>query len=149
VDGMIHNTDVVKRVLTSLIDISSRKTTESHAITVMGSVMDRVSKHYDFLKHVEVKDTQFLEDIDSVSIMGDLNKVSPTEVGKALYAIIYTMNETLGKDAGYFFIKELSRDIGEDYYTIIKDMGVDLSLLQLETEVSRLERGILRTRKTS
>lgn len=146
---MLDNKDVMKRVLTSLIDISSRKTTESRAITVMGSVMDHVSKQYDFLKHVEVKDTQFLEDMDSVSVMADLNKISPTELGRALYAIIYTMNETLGKDAGYFFIKELSRDLGEDYHAIIKDMGVDLSLLQLETEVSRLERGLLRTRKTS
>ena len=139
----MENSKILRQVLEELIDISSRKTTEAHAVTVMGSLVDRLKKRYDFLKHVEVKDTRFLEDVDSVSIMTDVDTVSPTEVGKAIYSLIYLMNKSLGKDAGHFFIKELSRNIGDDFNNIIKDMGVDLSLMQLESQVTRMERGLL------
>ncbi len=60
---------------------------------------------------------------------------------------IVTMNEMLGKDAGHFFIKEMSRSIGDEYYSTMGDMGVDLSLMQLEYEVSEMEKRLLKTQK--
>jgi len=136
----MENSEVLKQILEELIDISSRKTTEIHAVTVIGLLMDRLKKRYNFLKHVDVKDTRFLEDVDSVSIMSEIDSISPNEIGKAIYSIIYLMNKSLGKEAGHFFIKELSRNIGDDYNTSIKNMGVDLSLMQLESQVTRMER---------
>ncbi len=59
------------------------------------------------------------------------------------------MNESLGKDAGHFFIKEISRNIGDDYQSTIRNMGVDLSLMQLEHEITEMEKRMTNTRKTS
>ena len=43
------------------------------------------------------------------------------------------MIESLGRDAGFYFIKEIAHRIGDDYYTTIRDnMGINLSLMQLE-----------------
>ena len=139
----MENSEILKQILEELIDISSRKTTEAHAVTVMGSLMEKLRKRYNFLEHVDVKDTRFLEDVDSVSVMSEIDKIPPNEIGKAIYSIIYLMYKSLGKDAGHFFIKELSRNIGDSYNTSIKNMGVDLSLMQLESQVTRMERRFL------
>ena len=136
----IENSEVVEHILKTLIDISSRKTTESHAILIMDSLMKKLEKRYDFLKHVEIKDTRFLEFYDPISVMTDIDVVESNEIGKALYDIIMTMNNELGKDAGHFFIKELGNNIGEMYHSMIEDMGIDLGLMQLEYEVSEMEK---------
>ena len=143
----MENSEVIKEVLTKMINISGRKTNKGHAVYIMDSSLKKLLNKYDFLKHVEIKDTRFLEDVDPVSVMTDLDSVPQIEVGKAINEIITTMNESLGKDAGYFFIKELSRNIKEDYQTPIKDMGVDLSLMQLEREVKELEKRMLSPQK--
>ena len=103
---------------------------------------------YACLKYVEVSDTRFLEDGAFITVMSDVNSISSNEVGKAIHAIIITMNEMMGRDAGHFFIKEISRNIGDEYYSTISDMGVDLSLMQLEHEVNEMEKRLLKARKT-
>ena len=143
----MENSEVIKEVLTKMINISGRKTNKGHAVYIMDSSLKKLLNKYDFLKHVEIKDTRFLEDVDPVSVMTDLDSVPQIEVGKAINEIITTMNESLGKDAGYFFIKELSRNIKDDYQTPIKNMGVDLSLMQLEREVKELEKRMLSPQK--
>lgn len=141
---MIENSEIMKKVLTTLINISGRKTTEGHALFVMDSLIKKLEGTYDFLKHVEVTDTRFIEDGVFINVMSDVNSVPSTEVGKAIHAIIVTMNEMLGRDAGHFFIKEISRSIGDRYYSTIEEMGVDLSLMQLEHEVSQMEKKLLK-----
>ena len=145
---MIENSEVMRTVLTTLINISGRKTTDGHAVFVMDSLIKKLEGTYDFLKHVEVSDTRFLEDSVFITVMSDVNAISPIDVGKAIHAIIVTMNEMLGRDAGHFFIKEISSSIGDEYYSTMGDMGVDLSLMQLEYEVSEMEKRLLKTRKT-
>jgi hypothetical protein len=145
---MIKNSEVMRKVLTTLINISGRKTTEGHAVFVMDSLIKKLEGNHDILKHVKVADTRFLEDSVFITVMSDLDSVSSTEVGKAIYAIIVSMDEMLGRDAGHFFMKEISRNIGDEYYSTISEMGVDLSLMQLEHEVKEMEKRILHTKKT-
>jgi hypothetical protein len=134
----VENSQVVKRVLQTLIDISGRKTTKGLAVIKMADLMKKLQNKYDFLKHVEIKDTRFIEFQDPISVMSDINNIESNTLGKALHDIIKDMNNSLGEDAGHFFIKELRRNIGEDFSTIIEDMGVDLGLMQLEFEVSQM-----------
>jgi hypothetical protein len=145
---MIENSEVIKKILTTLINISGRKTTDGHAYFIMDSLIKKLKGTYDCLKYIEVSDTRFLEDGAFISVMSDVDSMSSNEVGKAIQAIIVTMNDMMGRDAGHFFIKELSRSIGEEYYSRISDMGVDFSLMQLEHEVNEMEKRLLKTRKT-
>lgn len=143
-----ENSDVIRHVLRTLVNISGRKTTEGHAVSIMDSLIKELEEEYDFLKHVEIRDTRFLEDDYSVSVMSDVDFISPGEVGKAIHDIIISMNKTLGKNAGHFLIKELSRNIGDNYRSIMEDMGIDLGLMQLEHEVTELENRIMNKQKT-
>lgn len=145
--SQIENSEVIRKVLDKLIEISSRKTTGGYAISVMNSLIKKLEERYDFLRHIEIKDTRFSEDDNSITVMSDVDSVSPTEVGKAVHAIIFTMNRTLGKDAGHFFIRELLHNIGGEYHSTIKDMGVDLNLMQLEHEIDELEKRLFHERK--
>ena len=132
------NSEVVEHVLQALINISGRKTTKIQAISTMDDLIKKLQDKYNFLKHIEIKDTRFIENEEPVSVMSDIDGVKLNDVGKALYDIIKTMNSNLGKEAGYFFIKELKNNIGEDYYSTIEEMGLDFGVMQLEFEVNEM-----------
>ena len=134
----IENSNMIKLVLNSLINISSRKTSMSYAVSKVDDLIKKFQTKYDFLKNVNIKDTRFQEFEDPISVMSEINSVNSKELGNALYDIIKNMNITLGKDAGHFFIKELRNNIGTDYITKMEDIGLDLGLMQLEFEVSEM-----------
>jgi len=94
------------------------------------------------LRHIEIKDTRFSEEDTNIDVTPDIDSVPPAEIGKAISAIITTMNQSLGKNAGHFFIKEIQNSLGDEYYSTIKDMGVDLGLMQLEHEIIEWEKTI-------
>jgi len=134
----IEKSEVVRHVLQTLINISSRKTTQGHAVFTMSDLIKKLQTKYDFLKNVEIKDTRYVESEQPVSVISEINSVNSDQMGKALHEIIKNMNIALGKDAGHFFIKELRRNIGDEYSLQIENMGLDLGLMQLEDEVSRM-----------
>jgi hypothetical protein len=134
----VEKAELVKRVLQTLIDISGRKTTKGLAVIKITDLMKKLQNKYDFLKHVEIKDTRFIEFEDPISVMSDIDGVESNTLGRALHDIIKDMNTSLGEDAGHFFIKELRRNIGDNFNTIMEDMGVDLGLMQLEFEVNQM-----------
>lgn len=136
----IENAEIVRHVLQKLIDISGRKTTQGHAVIKIIKLISNLRIKYGFLKHVEIKDTRFLELDEPISVISGIDSVKSDDIGKALYDIIKTMNSDLGEDAGHFFIKELKNTIGDDYYTKMEELGLDLGLMQLEYEVDRMTR---------
>ena len=144
----IENSAVIKRVLQTLIHVSSRKTTDSNAFITLNTLIIQLKQKYDFLKNIEIKDIQYLEESNPITVMSAMNSVPPAEIGKALTAIISTMNQSLGKNAGHFFFKEIQRNLEEEYSSAITDMGVDLNLLQLESQVTQMEKDVTRMQKT-
>jgi len=140
----LEKSDVIKNLLNNLIDISGRKTTRGHAIFTLERVIKQLEDKYAFLTNVKIKDTRYIEDDDTISVMSDINVVNSSDMGLAIQDIITTMDTSLGEDAGHFFIKELRRNLSDEYVSSMDDMGVDLSLLQLEREVRNLEKSISR-----
>jgi hypothetical protein len=136
----IKNSEIVKEILQKLYDISSRKTTEIHAISTMDKSLDELEKKYNFLRSIEIKDTRFSEMEEPITVMTDIDNVKSNELGRAIYDIIKTMNNSLGEGAGHFFIKEFRNSLGEETNSLIEEMGIDLGLLQLEFEVEEMSR---------
>jgi hypothetical protein len=143
-----EKSDVMKNVLKTLVAISSRKTDLPFAIMTMEDLIKRLEVKYDFLKLVQINDDVYNEKTtDFISVMSGINTVSPTELGRALHAIIDSMNRRLGENAGHFFIKEIRNKLGDDYLSVMRDMGVDLGIMQLESEIARLEHDLAERRK--
>ena len=132
------NSDVVKYVLEKLIDISSRKTNSSHAVSTLQDLIKNLETRYNFLKNVEIKDYRFVEFSKPVTVMSAINGIKLIEVGKALSDIIKTMQLRLGDEAGHFFIKEFKNSLEGEFSTTIEEMGLDLGLMQLESEVNKM-----------
>lgn len=143
----MENDELLDKVLSSIVSLSRRKTTESHAVYVMDSVIEKLKQRHPFLEHIEIQDTTYLEEGKSITIMREVNSISKHEVARAIYEIISTMNTSLGKDAGYFFLKELSRMMGDMYMSEMKNIGVDLNLMQLEKQVKEMEQTIMKKKK--
>ena len=80
---------MVGKLLRTLLSVSGRKTTKSFAISTMSDLVKNLEEKYDFLKHVEVKNTLFVEDEDPIIVMSDINNINPTDIGPALSTIIF------------------------------------------------------------
>ena len=139
----IDNSQIVEKLLTTLLEISRRKTNEIHAFYTLETVINQLKDRYVFLKYIHLRDTLYSEDDDTITIVKDINKVEPNDIGDALQNILTTMYHSLGRDAGYFFIKEIQEALGEGYTSSMKNLGVDLNLLQLESEIEELEKTIM------
>ncbi|HWR27259.1 MAG TPA: hypothetical protein VN377_02355 [Candidatus Thermoplasmatota archaeon] len=147
---VLKKSEIMKNVLRTLISISSRKTDLPYTIMTMEDLIRRLETQYRFLKHIQINDDFYNEQSgDMISVMSDINTIPPNELGKALHSIIDSMNRSLGENAGHFFIKEIRNKLSDEYLTVMRDMGVDLGLMQLESEINRLEREIIERKKQS
>ena len=130
------NSDVIKHTLISLINVASTKTSEDYAWSSIKNLLRELEENYDFLKYVRMKNLKNLDNfIDGMAVMSDMDNVEPREVGMAIQSLVDLFKRHLGKRAGYFFIREFRDDLGDDYHLIIKNMGVDLRLAELQEEL--------------
>jgi hypothetical protein len=132
----VENSDVITHVLSSLINVSSTKTSKAHAWLTMRTLLKNLEDNYNFLKYIEIDELKYFENnLNVVNITSDINYVESKEVGKAIQNLVEILKSHLGKKASYFFIREFREDLGEDYHSLIKNMGVDLRLVELQDEL--------------
>ncbi|MBN1860183.1 MAG: hypothetical protein JW840_01845 [Candidatus Thermoplasmatota archaeon] len=147
---VLEKSEIMKNILKILISISSRKTDLPYTIMTIEDLMKQLEARYGFLKHIRINDDFYNEEsADIITVMSDINKVPPTQLGKAIHSLIDSMNRSLGENAGHFFIKELRNKLSDEYLNVMRDMGVDLGLMQLESEITRLERELAERKKHS
>ena len=138
----LDNQHVIRRTLMSLIYVATTKTSDDYAWTSIKKLINELKINYDFLKYIKIKDIKQLRySIDDIIIEPNLNNIEPSEVGKAIQDIIDLLKKYLGKKAGYFFIQEFKEVLGEQYHKIIKSMGVDLRLVELQDELYGVNTG--------
>jgi len=130
-DTMLNTADVTRQFLQSIIGIIGRKTSEEYAAVTIRNLIKKLQPNYPFLQDIEIKNTRSLELESNVTVRDSLNTIQPKEVGMALKEIEKIIMKTMGKNAGYFFIRETQEKIGIDYDMIlVKTMDVDLTLMQ-------------------
>jgi len=143
-----EKSEIIKNVLKTLISISSRKTDFPYTIMTIEDLMKHLETKYKFLKHIRINNNFYKEDSgDVVTVMSGINTISPVQLGQAIHSIIDSMHRSLGDNAGHFFIKEIRNTLSDDHLNVIKEMGVDLGLMQLESEITRLHREIREIKK--
>jgi len=141
---MIENNKLIKEVLNTIISISGRKTTQSHAVYILETTLKNLKARYTFLDTINVQDTTYLEDGEPISIMGEVNEIKAKEIGPAVKDLITTLNRSLGDDAGHFFLKELSHKLNDESVDALKNMGVDLDLMHLEQQITKMQKSIFK-----
>lgn len=128
----IENEYLIGRMFRSVIDVVSRRTSGGYATVIIGNIIKELEKNYDFLKYVEIKSTQYAEAVDVVDIKADLSDVDIKVTIRALKDFIHMLIAVMGKQAGYFLIREIKEGLPYEYERTIKDLGIDLEMMQLQ-----------------
>lgn len=128
---MLEPADVTRQFLETMIHIIGRKTSEEYAAVTIRSFLRRLQLTYPFIRDIEVKDTRFIELEGCVNVRESLNNVDPKELGNTLKDLTKQIMGSIGKNAGYFFIREIREKIGTEYNEVLlTTMDVDLTLMQ-------------------
>ena len=132
----VKNSDVIKRTLFSLIYVAHSKTSKDYAWSIIKQLLAELKKDHDFLKYIHIDEIEKLEDnIDDITVLSDFDNIPPERIGEAIQNIVDVFKTRMGKKAGYFFLTEFKEVLGDEYHSIIKEMGVDLRLIDLQKEI--------------
>ena len=135
-----NNSDIVKKTLISLITVATSKTSDDYAWSSMKTLLKELKLKYGFLKYIKIGELKSLNyTIDDIAVSANLNEVDSKELGRALQDLIDLLKKKLGNKAGYFFLQEFKQILGEQYHSIIKDIGVDLRLIDLQNQLKGLD----------
>ena len=146
---MLDTADVTRQFLQKIIQIIGRKTSEEYAAVTIRNLIKRLQPTYPFLQDIEIKNTRSLELESNVTVRDSLNTIHPKKVGMALKELAKIIIKFLGKNAGYFFIRETQEKIGKDYDTmLVKTMDVDLTLMQSTYIVEKKSISLLHIEKS-
>ena len=126
----LTNKNILGCLIRSVIGVISRRTSDSYAKVLIHGVVNDLSNVYDFFKYVEILDEKYSEVFDVVKIDDEINKINLNYLGEGSANFMKTITKKMGKNAGYYFIKEIKEDIPTDYEKTIKEIGIDLDYLQ-------------------
>jgi hypothetical protein len=126
----LRNSELLEGILKALYTTAGRRTTQSFAIAVLGAITKTLEQRYDFLKNVIFHTEGRFEDV--VVIDSKVNSANPVIIAKAIETIVQVLYMDLKEKAGLYFIKELMRNAGDNVISNLRDIGVDLELLQLQ-----------------
>jgi len=128
----IEKKDILGTILKSTIGIIGRRTSEPYANMIIQNILTNLIDKYDFLKYIDIKTEKFKEEINLVEIDDNIEDIEIELIGSAIRDFMIALAERMGKDAGFYFIKEIKEDLPFEYEKKTKDIGVDLELIQSE-----------------
>jgi len=134
------NSEIIKHTLFSLITVAKSKTSGDYAWAIIKKLLKELKPRFDFLKYIHIDEIEELQNnINDIKIKTDFENIEQKKLGEAIQEIVDTFKTKMGKQAGYFFLSEFKDTLGEEYHTIIKKIGVDLRLIDLQQNVYGFE----------
>jgi len=128
----MDNIEILGRIIRSTIGVIGRRTSESYATLIVRTLLKNLETKYSFLEHIDIKNEKFKETVDVVNIKIDINDADPKKMGQMINEFIRKITISMGKSAGYFFIKEIKEDLPPNYEYILREIDVDFDFLQME-----------------
>jgi len=128
----VKKQELVRSFLQTIVDIISRRTSESYSSMVLNNVFRNLNSKHVFLRDIEIKNPQFSEVYNMVDIKSDLSFVNEEEIKTFTIDVINELINSMGRSAGFFFIKEIKQELPTDYEKQLKNLGVDFGIMQLE-----------------
>jgi CheY-like chemotaxis protein len=130
------NSIILKELLTSLLKVTSSKTSQAHAYLLIATMLQQLEKDYEFLKDVRIEQHHTTDHLQyGVYVSETVDAVDSENVGRFLRDMLEIFHEHLGKQAGYFFIRELRDNLPDDSSAAMREMGVDTCLEKWRDEL--------------
>ncbi len=130
----------IDNLLDSALAVISRRTSDNFAVIVIGNALTDLRKKYPFFNYIQTKNTQYFEADQIITIDPKINKISENEIARALREFIEKITIAIGRDAGFFFIRELKDHMGWQWHAALKKIDVDLDMLQFSFTFDRIQK---------
>jgi predicted DNA-binding protein (UPF0251 family) len=131
-----NNSLLAKRVFEALYIVIGRRTLDSFAVQILKTTLEKLNTKYDFLHLVTIHDDFFSEDGIQASFDQTFDAIEPSRLGEAIDALIrgiyLELTETIGDDAGLYFITELKQHLGDAFVDELRGNGVYFERIQSE-----------------
>ena len=136
------NKELMGLILKSSIGVIGRRTSEAYANVIVSNAIKNLESQYSFLKYIHIKGTKYSEIYEIVSIDQEIEEIDRETIGITTRKYIENIILSMGKNAGYYFIKEIKEDLPFPFVETIKKIGVDLDYIQLKfiTEIKEFSK---------
>ncbi|MFO7677415.1 MAG: hypothetical protein R6V50_03415 [Thermoplasmatota archaeon] len=128
----IIKSDIMRDVISAIIEVTGRRTFNSYIITIVNSVIFTLKKQYSFLRSITIHDDFYSENHELITISDEINNVPISQIAKSIHHILREVYNQLEDDAGLYFIKEIKEHLGNEYVQILQSNGIDFDLIQKE-----------------
>jgi len=128
----LSNSVIVKNIIRGTLIVSGRRTLKSFALKVVKTVISILEKDFDFLKYVEIKDVDFFEGDEVISVSSMIDSVNPSDIGSAIEVFLKEIYTELKDEGGLYFISELKEYLDEKYIAALENLGLSLDKIQAE-----------------
>lgn len=138
----IGNEEIIRGVLGTILEVIKRRTSEAYAIMAVNSAIKNISGKYSYLNHIEIKSLSLSESVGKADIKIDTTFIKREEIGGSISDLIKKISDSMGRDIGYYFIREIKEEMPPDFQELLIELNVHLDFLQMEyiVNVKRINR---------
>ena len=140
----LENSTTIQNLLNILIKVIGRRTTKNLAITIVSKSIKQLQTKYDFLKHIDIEDASYTEKRNDITVGQEINNIEQDEMEKIVDEIFDTVFKSLGRNVGFYYIKEIQDDIENEIGTFFKEYDVNLNIKQQEHLISIMESSVIK-----
>ena len=143
----LANSLAVENLIQILIKVVGRRTNKDFAVTNIENILNRLQPKYDFLKYVTILNTSYSEKESDAKVESEIDNVDADSVGEAINEIFDSMIRTMGKNVGYYFIKEIQDDLERELGSFFSEYEVNLNVKQQELLTEIMESSIIKIKE--
>lgn len=129
----LRNSTVLKYIIKALYNVASRRTSLKTADETIGSSVKTLERKFDFLRYVNINQTDITDGGYAISVSPDIDRIQSTHFGAAVEALIRVVYNDLRDDAGLYFVTELKEYAGEEIMRRMQqEYDIDFDQIQIE-----------------
>lgn len=125
-----NNSEVMEHVLKALVCLLNRKLPGLQAIKTIVVAIKKLEENYDFLKYIEISYRPDPDGFYSIRALSEIDNIWSSVLGEALQRLIEDVGRSVKWDSDQFFIEGFKAELGQEYISKIKTMGVKLDHVQ-------------------
>lgn len=128
---------IIGKLMTSIIQSIARRSSEDYALVMLSNVIKKLQNSYPFLQYIKINTNRFSEMRRQIDINPLINEIPQEQVQQSIQDLLQQILTLMGKNAGFFFVKEIEKNLDPKYKQAIKHFGIDLEYIQLHVEVEK------------
>jgi len=139
----LENSKIVEKLIQILIKVVGRRTNTDFATNSLEAIINRLKPKYDFLKYIEIENVSYSEKKEEAFVRSEINDIDISLVGNAIDDIFNEMIKTMGKNVGFYYIKEIQDDLERDLGEFFNEYDVNLNIKQQEHLLEIMETNVV------